>query len=44
MSDNLLELDHVTMQFGGVTALDDVTFAIRRGEILGLIGDRKSVV
>ena len=38
MSDNLLELDHVTMQFGGVTALDDVTFAIRRGEILGLIG------
>ena len=38
MSDNLLELDHVTMKFGGVTALDDVTFAIRRGEILGLIG------
>ena len=38
MSYNLLELDHVTMKFGGVTALDDVTFAIRRGEILGLIG------
>jgi ABC-type branched-subunit amino acid transport system ATPase component len=26
------------MQFGGLTALDDVTFDIRRGEILGLIG------
>nr|WP_203968233.1 ABC transporter ATP-binding protein [Sediminihabitans luteus] len=28
----------VTMQFGGLTALDHVTFDIRRGEILGLIG------
>jgi branched-chain amino acid transport system ATP-binding protein len=34
----LLELAHVTMRFGGVTALDDVTFHIERGEILGLIG------
>ncbi|OLT53276.1 ABC transporter ATP-binding protein [Cellulosimicrobium sp. CUA-896] len=34
----LLQMDHVTMQFGGLTALDDVTFEIRRGEILGLIG------
>jgi ABC-type branched-subunit amino acid transport system ATPase component len=31
-------MDRVTMQFGGVTALDDVTFHIDRGEILGLIG------
>src|SRR5215212_10196661 len=34
----LLEVDNVTMQFGGVTALDQVDFDIRRGEILGLIG------
>ena len=34
----LLEMDHVTVRFGGVTALDDITFALRTGEILGLIG------
>ncbi|MDO8391932.1 MAG: ABC transporter ATP-binding protein [Actinomycetota bacterium] len=34
----LLELDAVTMQFGGLTALGDVSFAIQPGEILGLIG------
>jgi branched-chain amino acid transport system ATP-binding protein len=34
----LLESRNLTMRFGGLTALDDVTFDIRRGEILGLIG------
>src|SRR4051794_17530815 len=34
----LLEVDHVTIRFGGVTALDEVDFAIKEGEILGLIG------
>jgi branched-chain amino acid transport system ATP-binding protein len=37
-SDRILEVDHVTMKFGGVTALSDVDFHIDRGEILGLIG------
>ena len=36
--DHLLELDDVTLKFGGVTALDGVSFGIERGEILGLIG------
>lgn len=35
---SLLEVDNVTMRFGGVTALDQVTFDIKEGEILGLIG------
>ena len=34
----LLEVDHVTLRFGGVVALNDVSFAIYEGEILGLIG------
>ncbi|MDQ2845352.1 MAG: ABC transporter ATP-binding protein, partial [Actinomycetota bacterium] len=34
----LMEMHDVTMQFGGLVALDAVTFEIRRGEILGLIG------
>jgi branched-chain amino acid transport system ATP-binding protein len=34
----LLELDKVTMRFGGVTALDDVDLHVDQGEILGLIG------
>jgi branched-chain amino acid transport system ATP-binding protein len=34
----LLDVDHVTLKFGGLVALNDVAFQIRRGEILGLIG------
>jgi ABC-type branched-subunit amino acid transport system ATPase component len=34
----LLDLDHVTMRFGGVTALSDVELHVDAGEILGLIG------
>jgi branched-chain amino acid transport system ATP-binding protein len=34
----LLDFNSVTMQFGGVTALSDVSVKIFRGEILGLIG------
>ena len=38
MAERILEVDHVTMKFGGVTALADVDFHIDNGEILGLIG------
>ena len=38
MSDVLLDFDNVTMQFGGVTALSEVSLQIHEGEILGLIG------
>lgn len=35
---NILELKNVTMRFGGVTALDNVSFHVKEKEILGLIG------
>lgn len=34
----ILEVDDVTVAFGGVTALQDVSFAVAPGELLGLIG------
>jgi branched-chain amino acid transport system ATP-binding protein len=34
----VLEIDSLTLKFGGLTALDDVSFHIDEGEILGLIG------
>jgi branched-chain amino acid transport system ATP-binding protein len=37
-SEVLLQTNDLTVQFGGLTALDAVTFNIKRGEILGLIG------
>ena len=38
MPEVLLELDHVTMAFGGVVALNDVSLAVPRGDIFALIG------
>ena len=35
----LLEGRGITKYFGAVTALDDVTFSLRRGEVLGVVGD-----
>ena len=34
----LLDISHVTLTFGGVQALDDVSFDIRKGEIRAIIG------
>jgi branched-chain amino acid transport system ATP-binding protein len=34
----ILEVEHVTKRFGGLTALTDVGFSIQKGEIYGLIG------
>ena len=36
--ETLLETKDLTVKFGGLVALDSVTFNIRRGEILGMIG------
>jgi branched-chain amino acid transport system ATP-binding protein len=34
----ILQLDHVGKRFGGLQAVHDLSFAMRKGEILGLIG------
>ena len=36
--DALLRVSDVTVRFGGLTAIDTVSFEVRQGELLGLIG------
>ncbi len=38
MSAPLLQLDHLTIRFGGLTAVNAVDFSINENELLGLIG------
>lgn len=35
---NVLEVENIAKHFGGITAVDGVSFAVREGEILGIIG------
>jgi branched-chain amino acid transport system ATP-binding protein len=38
MNDAILQVDHLSMKFGGLVAIGDLSFAARRGEITALIG------
>ena len=38
MADPLLTVDNVSKAFGGLMAVSDVSFTVKRGEIVGLIG------
>ena len=38
MSRNILHVENVTMQFGGVVAVDNLTLDVNEGEIVALIG------
>ena len=38
MSGNLLKIENVTMQFGGVVAVDNLNLEVNKGEIVALIG------
>ena len=38
MSENVLKIENVTMQFGGVVAVDNMNLEINQGEIVALIG------
>ena len=39
MSEEVLRVDHVAKRFGPVTALRDVSLHLKKGEVLGLLGD-----
>lgn len=38
MADTLLKVEHLTMRFGGLVAVDDLSLEARQGEITALIG------
>ena len=38
MSQSVLRVEHVTMQFGGVVAVNDLSLEVNQGEIVALIG------
>ena len=35
----IIELKNITKKFAGVTALNDVSLSVEKGEVVGLIGD-----
>jgi ABC-type sugar transport system ATPase subunit len=39
MDEDVLRVEHVTKRFGPVTALRDISLHLRKGEVLGLLGD-----
>lgn len=38
VNENILQLEHLSMKFGGLVAIGDLSFAAKRGEITALIG------
>ena len=38
MTDPILKVEHLSMKFGGLVAISDLSFEARRGEITALIG------
>ena len=38
MAENVLHIENITMQFGGVVAVNNLNLDINKGEIVALIG------
>ena len=34
----MIEVDHITKEYGSFTAVEDLSFSVKRGEILGFLG------
>ena len=39
MAEYIVEMKHITKRFPGITANDDVTIQIKKGEIFALLGE-----
>ena len=39
MGDVIVSMEHITKEFPGVKALDDVKFNLRAGEVMALLGE-----
>lgn len=39
MTDNILEIEHVTKEFPGVLALNDISFQVKRGTVHAICGE-----
>ncbi len=42
VGEEVLRVEHITKSFGPITALRDINLTLRRGEVLGLLGDNGS--
>lgn len=38
MADNVIEMEGLTKRYGAITAVDNLTLSVRRGEVFGLLG------
>lgn len=38
MADNFIEMEGLTKRYGAITAVDNLTLSVRRGEVFGLLG------
>ena len=38
----MIKVENVTKKFGGLTAIDNVSFSVKQGEVLGIIGPNGS--
>lgn len=38
MADNIVEIENLTIRYGKLVAVDDVSFSIERGQVFGFIG------